>query len=498
MPSPEDLLDDDACAQARAVRERHVSAGELVRAAVARAEARNPALNAIIHHRFEAAVAEADALDAGEVDERLGDRSDAPFRGVPLLLKDALGAMEGEPYHLGMRALKDAGAVADHDSELVRRFRAAGFVVLGHTNTPELALSVTTEPVAYGATRNPWAPEFSPGGSSGGSAAAVSAGIVAAAHGNDMGGSIRTPASHCGLFGMKPSYGRTTLGPDFGEYWGQMSHEHVLCRTVRDSAAILDATHGPMGGDPTVAPAPVRPFAAEVAAGRAGATGALEIAVRRHPPFGIGVSSPEVLEALDRTVAVLEGLGHRVVEPSPGPLDEAEGSPLEAMTVPVHVASELDRIGAALGRTLGEDDVEAWTWALAQAGRTVSASDLVLQHHGVHRFRREVEAWRAAAGHDLLLTPTTAGPPPRLGVGGGANDFVEVLQVCGVGAAFTQVWNIAGWPAASVPAGTCDVDGAALPIGSMLVAPWGREDLLYRVCAQVEQAAPWPLLAPVG
>ena len=250
----DDLAFLDATAQAELVRNGEVKPIELVDAAIERIERLDPQLNAVIHERFDRARDEA-------IDPHGG-----PFRGVPFLVKDAVCMTEGDPYHAGMRFLKERGYVGDHDTWLAQRYREAGFVFVGKTNLPELALSPTTEPVAYGPTRNPWDLERSPGGSSGGAAAAAAAGLVPAAHGNDMGGSIRVPASFCGLVGLKPTRGRTTIGPDFGEYWGQMTHEHVLTRSVRDSAGVLDACAGPGPGDPYTAPAPLQPWAREVGA----------------------------------------------------------------------------------------------------------------------------------------------------------------------------------------------------------------------------------------
>ncbi|MDQ1480926.1 MAG: amidase, partial [Actinomycetota bacterium] len=251
----------DATAQAALVANGDATPVELVDAAIARIESSNPALNAVIHERFDRARAEAASASLPDA-----PFPNAPFRGVPFLVKDAVCHTAGDPFHCGMRLLKRLQWTATDDTWLAERFRAAGLVSVGKTNTPELATSVTTEPVAYGATHNPWDLARSPGGSSGGSAAAVAAGMVPIAHGNDMGGSIRFPASMCGIVGLKPTRARTTLGPDFGEYWGPLTHEHVLTRSVRDTAAVLDAIAGGAPGDPYTAPPPVRPFREEVGA----------------------------------------------------------------------------------------------------------------------------------------------------------------------------------------------------------------------------------------
>ena len=273
----------DATAQAELVRSGEVKPLELVDDAIVRIESMNPRLNAVIHERFDAARVDAE-----------GPLPEGPFRGVPFLMKDAVCHEAGQPYHFGMRVLKELGWRAQTDTWLVERYRAAGFVSLGRTNTPEMASTVTTEPVAYGAAHNPWNVDRSTGGSSGGAAAAVASGMVAAAHGNDMGGSIRLPASFCGLVGLKPTRGRTTLGPDFGELWGPTAHEHVLTRSVRDSAAVLDAVGGPGVGDPYEIARPVRPYVRELGAD----PGRLRIGFRTARCDGTGESHPDVVAAV--------------------------------------------------------------------------------------------------------------------------------------------------------------------------------------------------------
>jgi amidase len=228
-----------------------------VRAAIERIEPLNPRLNAVISERFERALAEAATIDPA-----------APFAGVPLLLKDAVCHSAGDPYHFGLRVLKDLGWIDREDTYLARRFRAAGFIFLGKTNTPELAGSSTTEPLAYGPTLNPWRRDRSTLGSSGGSAAAVAAGMAPVAHGNDMGGSIRMPAAACGLVGLKPSRGRVSQGPDYGDYMAFVTHEHVLTRSVRDSAAVLDAIAGYEPAIPTPPRRRAAPFCQPAAPNR--------------------------------------------------------------------------------------------------------------------------------------------------------------------------------------------------------------------------------------
>src|SRR5262245_22042665 len=290
----DDLALLDATAQAALVASGAVSAVQLVDAAIDRIERVDGRLNAVIHRRFDRARKEAGSASG-------------PFAGVPFLVKDAVCHTAGDPYHAGLRALKNEGWVERGDTWLARRFRGAGFVFVGKTNTPELATSCTTEPLAYGPTRNPWDDTRSTGGSSGGSAAAVAAGLAPVAHGNDMGGSIRFPASMCGIVGLKPTRARTTLGPDFGEYWGPLTHEFVLTRSVRDTAAVLDAVAGAGPGDPYTAPPPLRPYRDEVGA----EAGRLRVGFRSVMPDG-RESHPELVRAVESTARLLESLGHDV------------------------------------------------------------------------------------------------------------------------------------------------------------------------------------------
>src|SRR5436305_10681936 len=307
----------DATEQARIIREGEASSSELVDEAIARLKKLNPQLNAVIHPLTDTAREQA----AGEL-------PDGPFRGVPFLVKDYSCYMKGVPVHEGLRPLRDAGYVADHGMWLTQRFRDAGFVILGRTNTPELGILPTTEPVAYGPTHNPWDLDRSPGGSSGGSAAAVAAGVVAAAHANDGGGSIRIPASHCGLVGLKPSRARVSMAPDFGDALGGLVAELAVCRSVRDTAAILDAVQGPVPGDPYAAPPPERPYIEEVGAD----PGQLRIGFTASPAGGGFESHPECVSAVQPPAKLLESLGHHVEDSHPAELDDQ--APLHNSIVP--------------------------------------------------------------------------------------------------------------------------------------------------------------------
>jgi amidase len=463
----------DATAQAELVRSGEASPAELVEAATSRIEALNPGLNAVITPLFEKARAEAE-----------DELPDGPFRGVPFLLKDLVAHSAGDPFHEGMRFLRDLGWTEERDTELVSRFRRAGFVICGKTNAPELGIVATTEPEAYGPTANPWDLSRSPGGSSGGSAAAVAAGMVAAAHANDGGGSIRIPAAACGLVGLKPSRGRVSMAPDFGDTISGLTVEHALCRSVRDAAAILDAIHGPAPGDPYVAPPPERAFSDEVGAD----PGRLRIGVTTAAPGASFTTDPDCLAAAEEAGRLLESLGHGVEESRPDGLDDPEYIPRFIDRWSSGVAWSLEYWSRKTGRVVTAADVEASTWALAEAGRQITAPDYLsaIEYQQLVS-RRAAEWW--ARGFDLLLTPTMGEPPTRLGeFAPDPEDPSTPIQRSVPVAGFTAFWNTTGQPAISLPL-HWSADG--LPIGVQLVAAYGREDLLIRVAAQLERAHPW-------
>jgi amidase len=454
----------DATAQAELVRAGDATATELVDAAIERIERLDPQLNAVIHPLFDKARAAA-----------AGPLPDGPFRGVPLLVKDAVAHTAGDPYHCGMRFLKDRGWTEDADSYLIERFRAAGFVIVGKTNTPELASDFTCVPDAYGATHNPWALDHSTGGSSGGSAAAVASGMVALAHGNDMGGSIRVPSSMCGLVGLKPSRARTSLGPAFGEFWGMLTHEHVLTRSVRDTAAVLDATAGPRPGDPYTAPPPARPWRDEVGAD----PGRLRIGFRTRIPESTDDAHPDCVAAVAATAALLDQLGHDVAESGPAALDDDLDNALMRYFAVV-IGRELDRWSARVGVPITEADVEPRNWGHYQRGNEVNGRQFLAASETLQGWHRRLASWWTPDGDfDLLVTPTFEVPPPLLTEVAGRDD---------ARGRFTMPWDITGQPAISLPLHWSD-DG--LPIGVQLVAPAWREDLLLRVAAQLEAARPW-------
>jgi len=482
QPSATDPFADlDATAQAELVRRGDVTATELLEAAIARIERLNPILNAVIHRLDDKARAEV-------ASNRMGD---GPFRGVPFLVKDVLCHTAGDPYHCGMRVLRDLDWHEQTDTTLASRFRAAGFVFVGKTNSPELAFSPTTEPLAYGPSRNPWNTELSTSGSSGGAAAAVASRMVAAAHGNDMGGSIRTPASVCGLVGLKPTRARSTLGPDFGEFWWATTHEHVLTRTVRDSAGILDAIRGAAPGDPYTAPVPERPYREEV--GRE--PGRLRIGMYTKRP-GTSMSdrpvNPDCVRAVEATARALEKLGHHVEDRAPSVLDAADdGSQLTIFAT--SIAREIDRWSERIGRTIALDEIEPTSALAVEIGRAASACRYIEAVENLQRYSRELATWWEE-GFDILLTPTLTEAPWPIGpLGPNGGDPMEVMRRWTEYSPYCTPFNVSGQPAVSLPLFWND---AGLPIGVQAVAAYGREDVLIRLASQLEQELPWHARRP--
>ncbi|GMU78005.1 MAG: 6-aminohexanoate-cyclic-dimer hydrolase [Acidimicrobiia bacterium] len=485
----------DATAQAALVRDGDASPAELVAAAITRIERVDPALNAVIVTRFEEAL-----------DEARGTLPDGPFRGVPYLLKDLGpgGQMRGLAHHRGNVALRAAGfTYAGPDSHIVRRLRGAGFVIVGKTNTPELGFSVTTEPVAYGPSHNPWDASRTPAGSSGGSAAAVAAGLVPAAGASDGGGSIRMPAAACGLVGLKVSRGRVSAGPSAAG--NGRSVEHCVTRTVRDCAAILDVLAGYETGDPIVAPGPPVSFrdAASTPPPRS------RVAVDTTSPLGLPVDH-EIVTAVDAVARTLEELGHRV---APGRVDGLRDPEIGLGAIfPVHAAATaaaVDAVARDLGRPVTEEDVEPATWVHAEQGRGYTGVEIVAAQDRIVAWTRRVGAFFET--HDLLVTPTLGMLPPPLGrlrsaspagngpraresggetgeVPGEVPGEAEVMLLQAQFSGFCPAWNWTGFPAITLPLGHST---SGLPIGVQLVAAYGREHLLLQAAAQLEQAMPW-------
>jgi amidase len=371
--------------------------------------------------------------------------------------------------------------VAPVDSVLVRRYVAAGLVLLGKTNCAEFGFLPTTEPALFGPTRNPWDPEVTAGGSSGGSAAAVASGMVPIAHGNDGGGSIRIPASCCGLVGLKPTRARITQAPLLGDIMGGLVVDHALARSVRDSAALLDATAGSTPGDPYVAPPLPRPLLAEVGAD----PGRLRIAWSARNPISAPVD-PECVRAVEAAARLCEDLGHHVEEAAPALDGELLYESFFAVWLSGH-AWGIDGMARAMGREPEEDELEPLTWALRRVGREIRAADYLLAVTALQRMAREVAGF--FAHQDLWLSPTLAAPPVSLGTfDRRSTDALSVFRRASEFVPFTPLFNATGQPAVSLPLHWSD---AGLPIGVQLVARYGDEATLVRVAAQLEQARPW-------
>ena len=477
----------DATALAELVRKKELHPTELVEEAISRIEAVNPRLNAVVHKMYEQArKAAAGPLPQGS------------FSGVPFLVKDLDGYLAGEPYAGGCRAL--VGFVPDHDSELMARFRRTGVIFVGKTATPELGILGVTESALTGPTRNPWNPDHTTGGSSGGSAACVAARVVPMAHGGDGGGSIRIPASACGLFGLKPTRARNPLGPDVGEGWGGFVQQHVLTRSVRDSAAMLDATHGADPGAPYAAPVPARPFLQEVGT----PPGRLRIAFSTGSLFGKHVH-PDCKAAVQDAAKLCQELGHEIVEDAPR-FDREELVRAYLVNVAANVAVQLEEISRQMGKPVGATDVEPSTWAMAQLGTILTAADLQRARDTMHRASRLMAAFHER--YDVFLDATLAYPPVRIGelaLKPAELAALAVLRKLPLKPAFlklldelagnslertpnTQLFNQTGQPAMSVP---LYWNGAGLPVGVQFAARFGDEATLFRLASQLEQARPW-------
>ncbi len=459
--------DLDGLGLAAAIRNGDVTAAEVVDAAIRRIEAHDPALNAVVATRFDEARAEAAAASP----------PDGPFGGVPYLVKSLGAEVAGLPTSRGSRLFGDA--VARADSLAVARVRAAGVVVLGMTNTPELGKNGTTEPVFHGPTRNPYDTTRSAGGSSGGSAAAVAAGMVPIAHGNDGGGSIRIPASACGLFGLKPSRGRVPHAPLLDGFAYPVACTHALTRTVRDSAGLLDAAAGPAPGDPYPAAGSPRAFLDELGAD----PGRLRIGVTVVTARGV-TADPACVAAAERTAAVCEALGQVVSDASFTYDVEAANRSLAAVMA-VNVAQAVDARLAALGRALADDDIEPFTRLLYERGRAMTGVELVDALHEVERTGRSVAPFFET--YDLLLTPTMPITVPELGWADTTRP--ETMVHASAFSGFTGIFNTTGQPAMSVPAG---LDDGGRPVGVQFAARAGEESLLLRLAASLEEAMPWP------
>jgi amidase len=458
----------DATAQAELVRRGEVSPKELVEDAIERIEAVNPQLDAVIRTRFDAARQEAE-----------GELPDGPFRGVPMLLKDLGSTVEGEVTAFGLGPLRELAIPVT--SFLAEQFRAAGLIALGRTNVPELGTTVTTEPRSFPPARNPWHTGHSTGGSSGGSAAAVASGMVAVAHANDGGGSIRIPASECGLVGLKPTRGRVSQGPVTGEAWAGSTIDGSVTRTVRDAAGILDVISAPMPGDPYWAPALPHPLVQEVGAD----PGRLRIGFLDRTGAEGYLDDPECRSAVAGAAALLESLGHHVSPGGPAAMFEPEIARYFNAIIAADTAVTMQAFETLLGRPIGDDEIEPRNVAYRRAGRVLSASDYLGARAWLGMWARRMAAWWTS--HDLLLTPTLGAPPPELGWFTEAGPEEEGARVASF-IPYTPQFNMTGQPAISLP---LHWTPSGLPVGVQLVAAYGREDLLVRIASQLEEAAPW-------
>ena len=476
----------DAIALAELVEKGEVSAKEALEAAIARVEARNPALNAIVLELFERAHQKLEALPKG------------PLYGVPFLLKDLKATLAGTPTSNSCKLTKDH--IAGVSSHNVKSYEAAGLQIIGKTNTPEFGIMGITEPALRGPCRNPWDLSRTPGGSSGGSAAAVAARIVPVAHAGDGGGSIRIPASACGLVGLKPTRARNSLAPHLGEAWGGYVQEHVVSRSIRDSAALLDVTDGYVNGDPYCAPAKSGSWLSQVEKD----PGKLKIAFSTETLYA-GKTHPDCRAAVEASIKMLQDLGHEVVEARPS-FSKEEMVRAYFLTIASGVAAVVEQTSTLVGKKPHHADFEPQTWVLAQLGWKNSGAELVKYQQYMQKNAREVAAF--FENYDIFVTSTHAEPPIQ--VGELALTFGQKMQLAilrnlsfkslldkaldtlGDDALSktpnTQLFNQTGQPAMSLP---LYWNEAGIPIGTQLAAPFGREDLLLQLGAQLEKAHPW-------
>lgn len=458
----------DGLGLAELVAKEEVSPEELLDEAITRTEKLNPKINAVVHKHYDEARAQiARGLPEG------------PFKGVPFLLKDLHLLLKGTVTTFGSSAF--LGNKADHNSTLTDRYLAAGLVIFGKTNSPEFGLAPTTEPCLYGPTHNPWDLTRSPGGSSGGASAAVAAGLLPVANASDGGGSIRIPAAACGLFGLKPTRARTPMGPDRGEGWAGMSISHVISRSVRDSAAMLDATHGAADGDPYAAPAVGRPFLQEALT----APGKLHIAFSTKRPDGTTVHK-DVADAVIATAKLLEKLGHEITEDAPK-IDPQEMAKYQAALIGPNIALTLRQRAAVLGREMTANDVENFTLLVAENAKNCSGTDYAEAQLYIHQMGRRMAAFHNK--YDVYLSATLGTPPhPLKTLDTMTDDVVTYIQnmieyVPGIG-----VYNMTGQPSMSVPL-AWNADN--LPLGMMFTGRFGDEATLFRLAGQLEKALPW-------
>jgi amidase len=467
----DDYLSHDALGLAALIRRREVSAREVIEACLARIEAVNPKINAVIH------------LDAAPVLDAIADAapSDAPLFGVPYFIKDLHAPVKDLPLAHGSRAF--AGSVFDFDSETVARLRRAGLHILGRTNAPELGMTATTEPKLHGPTRNPWALDRSAGGSSGGAAAAVAAGILPATHATDSAGSIRIPASACGVFGLKPTRGLLPSGPHRGDPNHGLSHEHAATRTVRDSAALLDATAGPDIGAPYFTQPPPVPYLKAIET----PPRKLRIALTTRSFYNGARAHRDVAEGVEATGRLLAFLGHEVEEAAPAFDGRAL---LDAMITVLYagLAGLIEMREKQLGRALELDELEPATWAAVEWGRGISGARYAQQFGAINHAVRAIG--RFFTRYDLLVTPVLARPTARLGeLSSDETDIGAFNDTLFRYAPFAYPFNATGQPAASLPLAWMPDN---MPVGIQCVARFGQDATLLQLAQQLEDATKWP------
>ncbi len=485
----------DGLGLAELVRKKKVKPGELVEEAITRIETHNPQLNAVVNKLYDRARSMAESK-----------LPDGPFKGVPFLMKDLIATLEGIPTSSGNKLWKNIPATAT--SELAKRWEASGVIVVGKTNTPEFGLTPYTESDALGPAHNPWDLSRTPGGSSGGSGAAVAARLVPLASGGDGGGSIRIPASACGLFGLKPTRGRTPIGPFIGEAWQGFAIEHVLTRSVRDSAAMLDATQGADVGAPYAIPE-AGPFLKEVGK----RTGKLRIAVSTKPLMGKNVHA-DCVRGVEETAALLQALGHEVVEATPA-INGEEFSLSFLTIIAGQMRADIEEIAALTGRKVSIDDFDISTFGVGLFGSILKASDYARASRYLQVVSRDIG--RFFQNYDALLTPVLNQPPVKIGAlkptaaeqtqlkfiaRTGQTWILKAMGIIKPLAAqtfefvpWTPVFNVTGQPAMSVP---LHWNAEGLPIGMHFVGKWGDEATLFRLAGQLEKARPWFDQAPAG
>ncbi|MCW4035442.1 MAG: amidase [Candidatus Bathyarchaeota archaeon] len=461
----------DGIALADLVRKKEVSPKELVQLCVNAVEKVNPKINAVIELYSD----RIKNIDNNPI-------SDAPFAGVPFLMKDIGASEKGRLQESGSKLMK--GNVAETEAFLTALFKKAGLTLLGRTTTPEFALGISTESVLLGETHNPWNLEMMAGGSSGGAAACVAAGVVPMAHGSDNGGSIRIPASACGVVGLKPSRGRVSLGPDFGEIWPGMLQEFVLTRTIRDTALMLDAVSKPILGDPFIIKQPQRPYMQEVNA----PTKKLRIAWTTDSWQPNSSVNPEVVSCVEQVVSECENAGHELVEASPVfDYEQYLHSICNAWAFGMYAG--MDMIAMTKGATISEENVEPVFLSFYKYSKGLTGADMMMTEFVLNGIRRMFGNFFEQ--YDLLITPTLKKLPEPLGKYSKTRtdvDYIGYMRLCDETRVHTTVPNVTGQPAITLPLGHSK---SGLPIGVQLIARFGEEDTLIRVSSMLEKQMPW-------